>query len=405
MPVSGKIFTEKEILLMIEAVLEGWWTEGKKTKEFEEKLAKYIGMKFCSSVNSGSSANLVALMALTSHLLGDRRIKKGDEIITVAASFPTTVNPIVQAGCIPVFVDIESDTLSVDAKLLKKAFSKKTKAVILAHTLGNPFDLNAVGEFCKHRNLWLIEDNCDALGSIYGGQKTGSFGDISTLSFYPAHHITTAEGGAVFTNNPIINKAARSFRDWGRDCWCSTGYDDTCRNRFNWKLGDLPRGYDHKYIYSHAGYNLKMTEIQAACGLAQFDKLEHFVEKRKQNYSDLKEKLNKFDKYFSVVEATKNSNPSWFGLLITLKDGLGFSRENLIEFLNRKKIGTRLLFAGNITKQPYFIDYDIEYKVIGSLKNTDKAMTNTFWIGLYPGVTKEMILWIEKAFTDYFDKK
>jgi len=404
-PVSGKIFNEKELLFMTEAVLDGWWTEGRMTKEFEEKLAKYIGVKFCSAVNSGSSANLLAIMALNSHLLGDRKLLKGDEIITVAAGFPTTVNPIIQSGCIPVFVDLEIKTLSIDVTQLEKALSKRTKAVMLAHTLGNPFNIDLVKKFCKKNKLWLIEDNCDALGSLYKNKKTGSFGDISTLSFYPAHHITTIEGGAVLTSNPLINKAVRSIRDWGRDCWCPTGHDDTCKNRFNWQLGKLPKGYDHKYIYSHLGYNLKMTEVQAACGLAQMSKLDKFTKERKKNYTILKKRLSKFKKYFYIVDPIKNSDPSWFGLLITLKDDCGFNREDFMKYLSSKKIGTRLLFGGNLTKQPYFIDYKIKYRMIGKLKNTDKIMRDTFWIGVFPGLKKPMLDWIEKSFTDYFKNK
>lgn len=402
-PVSGKVFDEKEFIKMTEAVLEGWWTEGRMNKEFEEKLARYIGVKFCSTVNSGSSANLLALMALTSHLLGEKRIKPGDEVITLAAGFPTTINPIIQAGCVPVFVDIELETLSIDIAELKKAVSKKTKAIMIAHTLGNPFDISEVKKICKKHKLWLIEDNCDGLGSTYKGKITGSFGDISTLSFYPAHHITTAEGGAVLTENPVLHKAVRSIRDWGRDCWCPTGHDDTCKNRFNWQLGKLPKGYDHKYIYSHIGYNLKMTEIQAALGLAQFRKLEGFIRKRKENYKNLKEGLIKFCEYFDVVEPTKNSDPSWFGLLITLKSDK-FSREDLLKFLNGKKIGTRLLFAGNIIKQPCFLDYKIKHRISGSLENTDYIMSNTFWIGVCPGINKEMIKYVIKSFDEFINR-
>ncbi len=402
--VSGKVFDEQEIIKMDEAILDGWWTEGKITKDFERKLAEYIGVKFCSAVNSGSSANLLAITALTSHLLNEKRLKKGDEIITLAAGFPTTVNPIIQAGCVPVFIDLELKTLSADARELKKALSKKTKAVFFPHTLGNPFNIRIVKKFCQKNNLWFIEDNCDALGSLYTGKRTGSFGDISTLSFYPAHHITTAEGGAVLTNNPVLNKAIRSLRDWGRDCWCPTGKDDTCGKRFQWKLGQLPFGYDHKYTYSHIGYNLKMTEIQAACGLAQFEKLDRFIRKRKENYAVLKNGLKKFNRYFSVVEATEKSNPSWFGLLINLRDSNKFNREELLEFLNRKKIGTRLLFAGNIVKQPYFMNYDIKYRVVGDLKNTDFVVANTFWIGVYPGLNREMLRYVIESFQEFFKK-
>lgn len=403
-PVSGKLFDEQELLLMTEAVLEGWWTEGHMTKEFEDKLAAFIGVKFCTSVNSGSSANLVAFSALTSTLLGEKRIRKGDEVITVAAGFPTTINPIVQNGCIPVFVDVELETLSIDVSQLEAARSEKTRAVMVAHTLGNPFNLKAVKEFCEKYDLWFIEDNCDGLGSEYGGQKTGSFGDISTLSFYPAHHITTAEGGAVFTNSALLNKVIRSFRDWGRDCWCPTGKDNTCGIRFGWQLGNLPKGYDHKYTYSHIGYNLKMTEIQAACGLAQMEKLPDFVEKRKKNYRLLREKLEKFSQYFSFVEATENSDPSWFGFLITLKDEVPFSREEFLQYLNEKRIATRLLFAGNITRQPYFVNYDVPYRKVGELKNSDKVMTDTFWVGCFPGITEVMIDWIAQSFDEYFEK-
>lgn len=400
-PVSGKIFDQQELLLMTEAVMDGWWTEGRFAKEFEEKVAKFIGVKFCSAVNSGSSANLLAFMALTSPLLKEKRINPGDEVITLAAGFPTTVNPIIQAGCVPVFVDIELKTLSIDATKIAAAISKKTRAVFVAHTLGNPFDLEAVTRLCKKHKLWLIEDNCDALGSRYKNKMTGTFGHISTLSFYPAHHITTAEGGAVLTDNALLNKIIRSIRDWGRDCWCPTGHDDTCKNRFKWKWEKLPYGYDHKYVYSHLGYNLKLTDMQAACGLAQLGKLEGFIKKRKENYNILKDRLGRFSRHFTIVEPTKYSDPSWFGLLITLTDDCSFNREDLMQYLNQRKIGTRLLFAGNITKQPYFLDKRIKYRVAGKLSNTDIAMGRTFWIGTYPGITRPMIQWIEKSFNDF----
>lgn len=403
-PVSGKIFDERELLKMTEAVMDGWWTEGRLNKEFEEKLAKYVGVKFCSSVNSGSSANFLALMALTSHLLGEKRMKPGDEVITVAAGFPTTINPIIQAGCVPVFVDIELKTLSINVAEMKKALSKKTRAVFIAHTLGNPFDIDAVKSFCKENRLWLIEDNCDALGSTYKGKKTGFFGDISTLSFYPAHHITTAEGGAALTSNPVLHKAIRSLRDWGRDCWCPTGHDDTCKRRFDWQLGKLPKGYDHKYIYSHIGYNLKMTEMQSALGLAQLEKIDNFVKKRKENYKNLKRGLEKFKRYFDVVDPSEKSDPSWFGLLITLKKNK-FNREDLLRFLNGKKIGTRLLFAGNVAKQPYFLNYKVKHKIVGSLENTDYIMRNTFWIGVYPGIDRKMIEYIIESFEEFITNR
>lgn len=400
-PVSGKVFDEQEIIHMTEAVLEGWWTEGHITEEFEKKLSEYIGVKFCTTVNSGSSANLVALTALTSHLLGEKRIKPGDEVITVAAGFPTTINPIIQNGCVPVFVDVELDTLSIDVSALEQARSEKTRAVMIAHTLGNPFNIDAVMDFCKKYNLWFIEDNCDGLGSEYNGKRTGSFGHIATVSFYPAHHITTAEGGAVFTDNMLLNKAIRSVRDWGRDCWCPTGKDNTCGARFNWQLGKLPRGYDHKYTYSHIGYNLKMTEIQAACGVAQLEKMPDFIQKRKENYVVLRKRLDKFEKYFAFVDPVEKADPSWFGFLMTLKKDCKFTREDLLKFLIERKIATRLLFAGNITRQPYFIHYDVKYRQIGTLENSDIVMTNTFWIGVYPGITIKMIDWIADSFDEF----
>lgn len=400
-PVSGKVFDAEEMVGMTEAILEGWWTEGHITEEFEKKLAAFVGATFCTTVNSGSSANLAAFTALTSPWLGAKRIRPGDEVITVAASFPTTVNPIVQNGCIPVFVDVELKTMSIDIAQMEQALSPKTRAVMVAHTLGNPFEVKKVQEFCKKNNLWFIEDNCDGLGSEYGGKRTGSFGDISTLSFYPAHHITTGEGGAIFTNNALLNKAIRSVRDWGRDCWCPTGKENTCGIRFDWKLGGLPKGYDHKYMYSHVGYNLKMTDVQAACGVAQLEKLNGFIEKRRSNYTMLRERLLPFGKYFDMVEATEGSNPSWFGLLITLKEDCGFVREDLMQYLNTRKIGTRLLFAGNITKQPYFLHYKIPYRQIGDLRNTDIVMTRTFWIGVYPGLTTPMMDWVVQSFGDY----
>ena len=403
-PVSGKLFNENEILRMVEAVLDGWWTEGRMTEEFEEKLAQYLGVKFCALVNSGSSANLLAFTSLTSHFLGQRRIQPGAEVITVAAGFPTTINPIIQNNCVPVFVDVDLKTFSIKTDLLEKALNEKTRAVMVAHTLGNPYEINKVRKFCDKNKLWFIEDNCDALGSKYTGKLTGTFGDISTVSFYPAHHITTGEGGAVFTSNALLDKIIRSIRDWGRDCWCAPGKENTCGIRFKWKLGDLPEGYDHKYIYSHVGYNLKTTDLQAACGLAQLEKLDSFIEVRKRNYYLLREKLDKFSDYFIFAEPTKKSDPSWFGFLITLKDDCGFDRDALINYLNERKIATRLLFAGNITKQPYFINYNIKYRIVGSLKNADKIMNDTFWIGLNPLVTEEMINWVESSFKNFIDK-
>lgn len=400
-PISGKVFGKEEIANLIEASLEGWWTEGKWTAEFENGLKKFLGIKHIHACNSGSSANLLAFATLCSSSLGDRRIKKGDEVITLAAGFPTTVNPIIQYGCVPVFVDVELATYGVNVKELEKALSKKTKAVMIAHTLGNPFDIKAVLKFCKKNKLWLIEDNCDALGSKYDGKYTGTFGDISTMSFYPAHHITTAEGGAVATNSAELSKIVLSIRDWGRHCWCQTGKDNTCQNRYKWKLGDLPEGYDHKYIYGEIGYNLKISDLHSAIGVAQLDKLPGFVKKRKENFKYLSKKMKQFEQYFILPEATTNSDPSWFGFLISIRDNK-FNREDLMRFLEGKKIGTRLLFCGNMTKQPYFTNNkDIKYRIVGNLKNTDFIMENTFWIGVYPGIDQKNIDFIVSNFDEY----
>lgn len=396
-PVSGKVYDENELISITDAALDGWWTEGKVTKEFEKKFCDFLKIKNTIVVNSGSSANLLALKTLSSQTLNEKRLILGDEIITVAASFPTTINPIIQCGCVPVFCDVDLETYNINIKQMKKALSNKTKAVFMAHTLGNPFNLKEVAAFCKENNLWLIEDNCDALGSIYEGKYTGTFGDISTMSFYPAHHMTMGEGGAVCTDNHKLAKIARSIRDWGRDCWCDTGQDDSCKNRYNWKLGKLPHGYDHKYIYSEIGYNLKNTDLNVAIGLAQIDKLENFIRQRKENFKSLHEKLLKFENYFILPKAESNSDPSWFGFLITLKEDCGFKREELLKYLNENKIGTRLLFAGNITKQPYFIDNNIEYKIIDNLKNTDIIMNNTFWVGVSQQLNEEDIITISNV--------
>lgn len=404
-PISGKVFDEHEMLLMTEAVLDGWWTEGRFSQELESKLAEYIGVKFCSLVNSGSSANLIALSALTSHKFPDnKRLKKGDEVITVAAGFPTTVNPIIQNGAVPVFVDVDLGYYNASLKSIKKAYSDKTKAIIIAHTLGNPYEVDEIAKFCEEKGLWLIEDNCDALGSEYKNKKTGSYGHISTLSFYPAHHITTAEGGAVLTDDALLNKIIRSLRDWGRDCWCPTGQDDTCKNRFNWQLGNLPYGYDHKYIYGELGYNLKMTDIQAALGVAQMDKLDSFVEKRKNNFKLLMSKLVKFDKYLILPKYLPEADPSWFGFLITIKEDSNINRTELLKYLNDKKIGTRLLFAGNIIKQPYFVDNNHNYRLAEELNNTDYIMNNSFWIGVGPLIDEKMIDFTMATFTNFFQK-
>lgn len=404
-PVSGKVFDEKELINMVEAVMEGWWTEGKYAALFEKKLAAFFGLNFCAAVNSGSSANLLAISALTSFRIPEeRRLNKGDEVITVAAGFPTTINPIIQNGLIPVFIDVALGTYNASIESIKAAISSKTKAIFIAHTLGNPFDVEELRKICDENHLWLIEDNCDALGSKYNGKLTGTFGHISTCSFYPAHHITMAEGGAVLTNDPILSKIIRSLRDWGRDCICPTGVDNSCKNRFGWKLGDLPQGYDHKYIYSEIGYNLKITDIQASLGLAQLDKLQGFIKKRKENFSYLYNAFIQYGNYFILPEWNKKSDPSWFGFLLTIKPETKFSREDILLFLNNKKIGTRLLFGGNITKQPYFKSYNIKHRIVGGLVNTDLIMNNTFWIGVYPGLSKEMLDYIIKTFNEFLNK-
>ncbi len=388
-PPSGKLIGYDEIQNMVDASLDGWLTSGRFNEQFENKLATYLGVKHVITVNSGSSANLVAFSTLTSPKLGERSIKKGDEVIGVAAGFPTTVNPIIQYGAIPVFVDIDPNTHNIDATKIEEAISSKTKAIMLAHTLGNPFNLDIVTDICKKYNLWLIEDCCDALGSKYRGQMVGTFGDISTLSFYPAHHITMGEGGAVFTNNSELKMIAESFRDWGRDCYCAPGKDNTCGKRFCQKLGNLPVGYDHKYIYSHLGYNLKITDMQAACGLAQLNKLESFVEIRKENFRYLYDKLSSCKEFIDLPIATNLSDPSWFGFPITLKDNAPVNRLDLLTYLNQSGVGTRLLFAGNLICQPY-MNY-CNYRVSGDLHNTNNVMNNTFWIGLQPALSKEML--------------
>ena len=388
-PPSGKVLDSAELKSMVEASLDGWLTSGRFNDAFEKKLREYLGVKYLITTNSGSSANLLAFSALTSPKLKDRAIKFGDEVIGVAAGFPTTVNPILQFGAVPVFVDIDVTTHNIDVTKIEDAISPKTKAIMLAHSLGNPFNLKIILEICKKYNLWLIEDNCDALGSRFNGQLTGTFGDIGTLSFYPAHHITMGEGGAVFTNNAELKMIIESFRDWGRDCYCAPGKDNTCGKRFCWKLGDLPEGYDHKYTYSHLGYNLKITDMQAACGLAQLDKLEGFVQARKNNFNYLYEKLQSCSDFIILPEATQSSDPSWFGFLITIKASANIRRVDLLTYLDQNKIGTRLLFAGNLTRQPYMKDRN--YRISGDLKNTDIVMNDSFWVGVYPGLTEEML--------------
>lgn len=395
-PPSGKLLGVEEIQNMVQASLDAWLTTGRFNEMFENKLADFLGVNFCLSVNSGSSANLVAFNTLTSPLLGKRAIQKGDEVIGVAAGFPTTVNPIIQFGAIPVFVDVDIDTHNINADLIEEAITEKTKAIMLAHALGNPFNLEKIREICDKYNLWLIEDTCDALGAEYNGKKVGTFGDIGTLSFYPAHHITMGEGGAVFMNSRKLKKIAESFRDWGRDCFCAPGKSDTCGCRFTQQHGDLPYGYDHKYVYSHAGYNLKITDMQAACGLAQIGKLDAFIKARRENYEYLKNGLKDLN-FIHIAKATPNSNPSWFGFPITVAEDSKISRNEIISYLEDNGIGTRLLFAGNLIKQPYFKNI-VNYRVHGELKNTDSTMTNTFWIGVQPSLTKEMLDHIIKTF-------
>jgi CDP-4-dehydro-6-deoxyglucose reductase, E1 len=399
-PPSGKLLGEEELQNMVAASLDAWLTTGRFNAEFEKKLAEFLGVKYCLSVNSGSSANLVAFSTLTSPKLGDRAVKKGDEVIGVAAGFPTTVNPIVQFGAIPVFVDVDITTHNVNADLIEAAITPKTKAIMLAHALGNPFNLGKVKELCDKYNLWLIEDTCDALGAEYNGQKCGTFGDIGTLSFYPAHHMTMGEGGAVFMNSSELKSIAESFRDWGRDCYCAPGCDNTCGCRFEQKHGDLPYGYDHKYVYSHLGYNLKISDMQAACGLAQLDKLDFFIARRRENFTYLKEKLQSLTDFIHLPEATPNSNPSWFGFPITLKDNCGANRVDLLKFLDSHKIGSRLLFAGNLTKQPYFAD--LEYRVVGDLTHTDKTMNDTFWFGVQPALNNEHLDFVVEKMEEFF---
>ncbi|CAH0184545.1 GDP-4-keto-6-deoxy-D-mannose-3-dehydratase / pyridoxamine-phosphate transaminase [Pseudomonas sp. Bi70] len=386
-PPSGKVIGAAELQSMTEAVLDGWLTTGRFNQAFEKRLARYLGRRGVLTVNSGSSANLLAFSALTSPRLGDRAIRKGDEVIGVAAGFPTTVNPILQFGAVPVFVDIELGTYNIDPTLVEAAIGPRTKAIMLAHTLGNPFNLKVIRELCDRYGLWLIEDCCDALGSTYEGRQVGSFGDLGTLSFYPAHHITMGEGGAVFTDSPLLKRIVESFRDWGRDCYCAPGEDNTCGKRFCWQLGGLPEGYDHKYTYSHLGYNLKITDMQAACALAQMDRLDDFIAARKRNFAWLSERLAGCTEQLLLPQATPGSDPSWFGFPLTLRDGCGIERVELLRYLDEQRVGTRLLFAGNLTRQPYMQGQ--EYRVCGELTMTDKAMRDTFWIGLWPGLSED----------------
>jgi len=402
-PYAGRVFDEHELMNLVDSSLEFWLTTGRYAETFEKEFAEFIGVDFCSLTNSGSSANLLAFMALTSPKLGGRRIKPGDEVITVAAGFPTTVAPIIQYGAVPVFVDISLPTYNIDCSQLELALSEKTKAVMVAHTLGNPFDLASVKSFCDSHNLWLIEDNCDALGSRYHFEGkwryTGTTGHIGTSSFYPPHHMTMGEGGAVYTNDPLLKRLVESFRDWGRDCWCPSGKDNTCSNRFGQQFGELPYGYDHKYVYSHFGYNLKVTDMQAAIGCAQLKKLPAFIEARKKNWNLLRDGLASLEEYFVLPEATENSDPSWFGFLLTVKKGAGFSRDQIVLKLEQKGVQTRMLFAGNLVKHPCFDEMRREgkgYRVVGDLATTDGIMNNTFWVGVYPGMTDDVINYVVK---------
>lgn len=407
-PYASRIYDNTEMENLVDSALEFWLTSGTYTAKFEKELAEYLGVKYCSLVNSGSSANLNAFMALTSPLLGERRINRGDEVITVAAGFPTTVTPIIQYGAIPVFIDVTIPQYNIDVSMLEEAYSEKTKAVMLAHTLGNPFDLKAVKDFCERHHLWLVEDNCDALGSKYtiNGEArfTGTIGDIGTSSFYPPHHMTMGEGGAVYTNNPLLHKCIRSFRDWGRDCVCASGQDNLCGHRFDRQYGELPIGYDHKYVYSHFGYNLKATDMQAAVGCAQLEKFPGFVERRKQNFARLKDRLSETNDKLILPEACENSNPSWFGFLITCKEGV--DRNKIVQYIENHGIQTRMLFAGNLIKHPCFDEMRKTgkgYRVVGELYNTDRIMQDSFWIGVYPGMTDEMIDYMAKIIRESFE--
>jgi CDP-6-deoxy-D-xylo-4-hexulose-3-dehydrase len=397
-PVSGKVFDAEDVQLLVDASLDFWLTTGRYARDFEREFAKVFGLRSALLVNSGSSANLVALTTLTSPKLGDKRLKPGDEVITVATGFPTTVNPIIQNGCVPVFVDVHLPTYNIDVSQLLAALSPRTRAVMVAHTLGNPFDLKAMASFCTKNDLWLVEDCCDAVGAEYAGKKVGTFGHLATTSFYPAHHITMGEGGAVLTDSPVLKKIAESFRDWGRDCWCEPGCDNTCGKRFDWQLGSLPHGYDHKYTYSHVGYNLKVTDMQAAVGVSQLKKLPRFIEARRANFAYLHSALKPFSHSLLLPEATPNSSPSWFGFPITVQRDSPASRDQLVRALEARKIGTRLLFGGNLLRQPAY--RDINHRVVGCLANADRVMNDTFWLGVYPGITRQMMDYVVESIRD-----
>jgi len=403
-PCSGKVFDKEEINNAIKAAKDGWWTEGRFAKQFETDFKKFLGVKYVSLVNSGSSANLLVLYSLTSSAFGKRQLKPGDEFITTSVAFPTTVNPGVMYGMKPVFIDAELDTLNIDAKKIEKAITKKTKLIMIAHTLGRPFNLKKIVALCKKHNLWLIEDCCDALGSKYNGKMVGTFGDLATYSFYPAHQITMGEGGAVVTNNPLIYRANRQFRDWGRDCWCDTGKDNTCGKRFKWKMGELPYGYDHKFIYSQIGFNLKTTDFQAAIGVAQLKKLPYFIKKRKENYKSLYEFFSQYKKYFILMKEDNNIKPSYFGFPIIVKSDAPFTRNQLTEYLESNKIGTRNVFSGNLLRHPAYLSIKNKIKVIGNHKNADLIMNNAFWLGVYPGINKVKMNYIKKKLLAFFTK-
>lgn len=402
-PVAGRVFDAADVQSLVDSSLDFWLTEGRFARQFEKAFARFFNMRHAILTNSGSSANLLALSCLTSPLLRERRLQPGDEVVTVAAGFPTTVNPIFQNGLIPVFLDVDIPTYNIDAAQLEAALSEKTRAVMVAHTLGNPFDLKTVTEFCKKHNLWLIEDCCDAVGALYDGRMVATFGDVATVSFYPAHHITMGEGGALLTDKPKLKKIIESFRDWGRDCWCEPGKDNTCYKRFDWQIGDLPRGYDHKYTYSHIGYNLKATDMQAAVGVSQLKKLSGFIEKRRANFDYLTELLSPLQEFFILPQATRNSTPSWFGFPIFVRPEAPFSRDELVRHLEARKIGTRLLFGGNLIRQPAYRGR--AYRVIGDLKNSDEVMRRVFWIGVYPGITRPMLDYVAEIMRQFCESR
>lgn len=397
--VSGRVYDSSDMKSLIDSALEFWLTTGRFNDDFQEKLAKRIGIKYALTVNSGSSANLAAFSALTSHMLRERQLKPGDEVITAATGFPTTVNPALLWGIVPVFVDVDIPTYNIIPELVEAAITERTRAIMVAHTLGNPFDAVRLADIAKRHKLYLIEDCCDALGATVNGRYVGTIGDIGTLSFYPAHHITMGEGGAVFTNNPVLRRAMESFRDWGRDCYCDPGKDNTCKRRFDWKLGDLPYGYDHKYIYSHLGFNLKITDMQAAVGLAQLDHLDGFIAARRANFAFLKHELRGVEEFLILPEATPNTEPSWFGFPITVREGAPFSRDELVANLNEKKIGTRFLFGGNLVRQPYMKGRN--YRIHGDLTNSDRVMNSTFWIGLFPGLAREQLTYVVEMMAEF----